>query len=79
MSHSPQRGRVRLRSGALWDLMDRRSISQNELARAAGTTSGYLSLLASGKRSPSPAMRRRPAACFGRPILRRPLRGGVRP
>lgn len=67
MSHSPQRGRVRLRSGALWDLMDRRSISQNELARAAGTTSGYLSLLASGKRSPSPAMRRRLLHALGDP------------
>ena len=67
MSHSPQRGRVRLKADALWDLMDRRNISQNELACAAGTTSGYLSLLASGKRSPSPSMRRKLLSALGDP------------
>lgn len=59
MSHSPHRGRVRLKTEALWDLMTRRNLSQNELARAAETTSGYLSLLMSGKRCASPVMRRR--------------------
>ena len=67
MSHSPQRGRVKLRSRALWGLMDRRSISQDELACATETTSGYLSLLASGKRFPSPAMRRRLLHALGDP------------
>lgn len=67
MSHSPKRGRVTLKPGALWDLMDRLSITQSELASAAGISSGYVSLLAAGKRSPSPSMRRRLLRALGDP------------
>ena len=42
MSRSPVRARVLLKAQALWDLMQRLNISQNQLARAMGTTSGYL-------------------------------------
>ena len=51
--------RVVLNAVALWRLLDQRNISQNELARQVGTSSGYMSDLVSGKRSPSPQMRRR--------------------
>ena len=51
--------RVILNPVAVWRLLDRRGISQNELARLVGISSGYMSDLMSGKRSPSPHMRRR--------------------
>ncbi len=54
-----QSSRVVLNAVALWRLLDRREISQNALARLVGTSSGYMSNLVSGKRSPSPQMRRR--------------------
>ena len=38
----------------LWERMDFLGISQNELARRAGVSSGHLSLIMSGRRSPSP-------------------------
>ena len=38
----------------LWERMDLLGISQNELARRAGVSSGHLSLVISGRRSPSP-------------------------
>lgn len=40
-------------------LLARLNISQNELARHCGITSGYMSQLLSGVRCPGPAMRRR--------------------
>lgn len=43
----------------LWERMDFLGISQNELARRAGVSSGYLSLVMSGRRSPSPEMLKR--------------------
>ena len=51
--------RVRLNAPAVWDLLNRRNLSQNDLARLVGVTSGYLSQLVNGKRHPSPATRRR--------------------
>ena len=38
----------------LWERMDFLGISQNEVARRAGVSSGHLSLIMSGQRSPSP-------------------------
>ena len=67
MSHNPVRGRVLLKAQALWDLLQRLNISQNELARAMGTTSGYLSQIISGKRCASPDMRRRLLSALGNP------------
>ncbi len=43
---------------AVWRLLDERAISQNELARLCGLSSGYMSQLMSGKRSPSAHVRR---------------------
>ena len=44
---------------AAWEHLARHNFSQNELARRLNITSGYLSLLVTGKRSPSPELRRR--------------------
>ena len=42
-----------------WELLNRLNIAQNELARMAGISSGYLSQLMTGTRCPSPETRRR--------------------
>ena len=51
--------RVMLNPAAVWRLLDELDMSQNELARRCGITSGHLSLLMNGKRCPSPQVRRR--------------------
>ena len=48
-----------LNPASVWRLIDQRKISQSELAWLVGTSSGYLSQLMSGTRSPSAHMRRR--------------------
>ena len=55
-SRPPQ---VWLKALAVWELLDRLGISQNELARRCGFSPGHLSMLMNGKRSPSPRVRRR--------------------
>ncbi|MCL0057741.1 helix-turn-helix domain-containing protein [Dehalococcoidales bacterium] len=50
--------RVRVNSKTLWDAIARQNISQNELARRLGITSGYMSQLVCGTRCPSPRLRR---------------------
>ncbi|MCY4616968.1 MAG: helix-turn-helix transcriptional regulator [Chloroflexi bacterium] len=51
--------RVRLKPEPLWERINRLNISQNELAELADISSGYLSQLISGRKSPSPDVRRR--------------------
>ena len=51
--------RVRLKQRCVWDRLDQLNLSQNELARTVGITSGYLSQLMSGTRCPSAEMRQR--------------------
>lgn len=51
--------RVLLKPVPLWEQIRRRNLSQNELADLAGISSGYLSQLISGRKSPSPEVRRR--------------------
>ena len=51
--------RVRLRAEAVWELLNRLNLTQNELARRIGRSSGYLSQLINGERCPSPETRRR--------------------
>ena len=55
----PPRPRVKLNRNAVWELLDRLGMFQNELARQCGLSSGYLSQLMNGRRSPSPYARRR--------------------
>ena len=59
------RPRVRLNPQAVWEHLSRRNMSQNELARAVSVSSGHISLLMNGKRSPSPSVRRRLQAALG--------------
>ncbi len=51
--------RVKLKPEPVWEQINRRNMSQNELARLAEISSGYLSQLMSGRKSPSPDVRRR--------------------
>ncbi|MYC38334.1 MAG: helix-turn-helix transcriptional regulator [Chloroflexi bacterium] len=59
MRRSPHAPRVWLNPVAVWELLDRLGISQNELAHRCGFSPGHLSMLMNGKRSPSPRARRR--------------------
>ena len=59
MRRRPHAPRVWLNPVAVWELLDRLGISQNELARRCGFSPGHLSMLMNGKRSPSPRARRR--------------------
>ena len=51
--------RVRLKAEVVWELLNRLNLSQNELARRIGRSSGYLSELINGERCPSAETRRR--------------------
>ena len=65
MSGKSPRPKVKLKAEAVWELFNRLNMNQNDLARLAGITSGYLSLLMSGKRCPSGDVRRRLMAALG--------------
>lgn len=51
--------RVKLNPDRVWELLNRLNMTQNELARLAGISSGYLSQLMSGTRCPSAEVRRK--------------------
>ena len=57
--------RVKLDPHKVWELLNRLNMTQNELARLVGTSSGYLSQLMSGTRCPSADMRRRLMEALG--------------
>ncbi len=59
MKQRPPAPRVKLRPEPVWEQISRRNMSQNELARQARISSGYLSQLISGRKSPSPDVRKR--------------------
>ena len=59
MSGKSPRLKVKLKAEAVWELLNRLNMNQNDLARLAGITSGYLSLLMSGRRCASGDVRRR--------------------
>ncbi|MBI4310198.1 MAG: helix-turn-helix transcriptional regulator [Chloroflexi bacterium] len=63
------RSKMSVNAEALWEYLERHNLSQNDLARSLGITSGYLSLLVNGLRHPSPAMRRRLASVINAPNL----------
>lgn len=58
MSGKRPRLKVKLKADAAWERLNRLHMTQNDLARSAGITSGYLSLLIGGRRCPSPDVRR---------------------
>ena len=51
--------RVKLKPEPLWERINRRNMTQNELARRAEISSGYLSQLINGRKSPSAGVRQR--------------------
>ena len=51
--------RVRLKAEVVWELLNRLNLTQNELARRIGRSSGFLSQLINGERGPSAETRRR--------------------
>ncbi len=57
--------RVKLNPQAVWGLLNRLNMTQNELARLVGTSSSYLSQLMSGKRCPSAAFRKKLMSALG--------------
>ena len=57
--------RVKLDHHKVWELLNRLNMTQNELARLVGTSSGYLSQLMSGTRCPSADIRKRLMEALG--------------
>jgi transcriptional regulator with XRE-family HTH domain len=51
-------GKVMLRADAVWERLNRLNMSQNDLARLLGVSTGHLSRLINGRRCPSPKMRK---------------------
>ncbi len=51
--------RVKLNPQVVWERLNRLNITQNRLAAMLGITSGYLSQLMTGTRSPSAEVRKR--------------------
>lgn len=58
MARRPAPVRVRVRASGVWNHMAQQNLSQNDLGRQLGITSGYLSQLINGVRFPSPELRR---------------------
>ena len=50
--------KVMLRAEAVWERLNRLNMSQNDLARLLGVSTGHLSRLINGRRCPSPRMRK---------------------
>ena len=65
MPRSRRPARVLLNAAAVWELLDRLDLSQNELARRCGISRGYMTRLMRGERSPSPGLRRRMQEVLG--------------
>ena len=59
MTQRPTSPKARLKPEPVWELITRRNMSQNELARRSDISSGYLSQLISGRKNPSPDVRKR--------------------
>ena len=57
--HTSTRLRVTLKPDPVWAFLEERDISQNELARLVGISSGHISQLMSGEAHPSPELRQR--------------------
>lgn len=65
MNRRQPSSRVKLNPDRVWEFLNRFNMSQNELARLAGISSGYLSQLMSGTRCPSAELRRRLVEALG--------------
>ncbi len=65
MTTKARRPRVRIRTQRVYELLEQRNLSQNQLAELVGVSSGYMSMLLTGRRSPSGAARRRIQEALG--------------
>lgn len=65
MSLRERRPRVRIRTKEVYGRLEQLNMSQNRLADLAGLTSGYISMLLTGKRFASPDTRRRIQQALG--------------
>ena len=65
MNRRQPSSRVKLNPDRVWELLNILNMSQNELARLAGISSGYLSQLMTGTRRPSAELRRRLMEALG--------------
>ena len=70
--------RVKLNPHAVWELLNRLNMTQNELATRVGTSSGYLSQMMSGTRCPLGGDAQAPHGGPGRHPIRGPLHPGGR-
>ena len=59
MNRRQPSSRVKLNADRVWELLNRLNMTQNQLAKLAGISAGYLSQLMSGTRRPSAELRRR--------------------
>ena len=59
MSERRASPRVRLKPEPVWEQLNRRNMTQNELARRAEISSGYQSQLINGRKIPSAGVRKR--------------------
>ncbi len=57
--------RAKLNPYAVWERLNRLNMAQNQLARLAGLSSGYLSQLMTGTRCPSAETRKRLMEALG--------------
>ena len=56
--------RVRVKTKAVWEILLRRNMTQNELAKLVEVSSGHLSQLVNGERGPSAPVRRKMLAAL---------------
>ena len=63
--HTTRHRRVRIKIDTVYEILDRLHMSQSDLARKADLTPGYVSQVMSGKRTPSPHVRRRIQEALG--------------
>ena len=75
MKRPPPR-KVKLNTVKVWEFLDRLQMSQNRLAKLCGVSSGHMSHLMQGKRSPSAQMRRRLQGAWCDRV-RRPVHSGA--
>ena len=59
--------KVSVKPHGLWTILNRLSMSQNELPDLVGTSSSYISQMVNGQRFPSGPMRRRMLKALGDP------------
>ena len=65
MTTKARRPHVRIRTQRVYELLEKLNMSQNQLAELMGVSSGYMSMLLTGRRSPSGAARRRMQEVLG--------------